>query len=95
MTDSVFVTKGTRLRFRVFHARPLGYVSLAGVQTKTSGQFVEREGVVTHVRGDHPTHPTSIRLWLRLGDGTEVGPIDPAIVVAVIPQRADSDRSTP
>lgn len=83
--EKPWITKGTRIRYRVFRAQPIGTWSLAGVQSKLTGSFVEEEGVVTHVRGDHPTHPTEVRLWVRLDDGTERSHIKVHNVIAIIP----------
>lgn len=46
---------------------------LSGSQIKTGAEVAEVRGTVTHVRGNHPTEPTSIRVWVKPdGGGPEV-----------------------
>lgn len=85
MRDKPWITRGTRIRYRVFRADPIGSWSLAGAQPKLTGGFVVEEGVVTDIRGDHPSHPTEVRLWVRLDDGTERSRVRPDNVIAIIP----------
>ena len=86
-----FITRGMRIRFQVFQAQPIGTFSIAGVQPKLNVASFSGEGVVTDVRGDHPTHPTKIGVWVRTDDGTVHGPIPPKGVLAIIRHGDDSD----
>jgi hypothetical protein len=88
MELTVNITKGTRIRARWLDTK---FVSLAGAQIKAEGQYREVTGVVRHVRGDHPTNPTEIRLFVE-ADGGVLCPkcnvhevmIDPKHVVEVL-----------
>ena len=83
------ITKGMRIRARWFEPyRP----SLAGDWPKTAARGREVEGIVCHVRGDHPTAPTQVRLFIDAPGGDETPPgctcgphvgVDPAHVVEV------------
>jgi hypothetical protein len=42
------------------------------MQLKFGADLQEVSGVVTHIRGDHPTSPTKVMLTVRQDDGTEV-----------------------
>ena len=64
--------KGDRIRAEWMEARPIGEWSLAGVQPKLNAVHRVVEGVITHIRGDHPTNPTSIGVWVKTDDGREV-----------------------
>lgn len=63
---TTWITKGDRIVARWYAAHP---ASLAGAQTKTAATERVVEGVVRHVRGDHPTDPTSVRLFIETADG--------------------------
>jgi hypothetical protein len=76
MPADPFVTKGARVRARWFHAAPLGTYSLAGAQLKTTGRWIEVEGVVRHVRGDHPTAPMEVWLFVE-ADGDDLPRLRP------------------
>lgn len=62
--------KGDRVRAQWFAAHP---TCLAGVQLKFGATAKEVVGTVRHIRGDHPTHPTTIRVYLD-PDGPYDGP---------------------
>jgi len=66
---NISIKKGDRVIIEVFHHLD---AVVAGIQPKfcASSQIVE--GEVTHIRGDHPTNPTSFRLWVRLSEGEEI-----------------------
>ena len=85
-----YITKGMQITARWFaDTRPVG---LPGMQMKLQTTLHQVTGVVRHVRGDHPTNPTVVRLYVEADDGTgtpcprcqvrEVE-VDPAHVVAV------------
>ena len=77
----MWATKGTRVHVRVFVSQPIGSFSIAGAQMKTTGQWRELTGTITHVRGDHPTNPVEIGIWVQPdGGGPEEGPFRPASV---------------
>ncbi len=60
------ITKGKRIKAQWFEAE---LVSLAGMGAKVGATQRVVTGVVRHVRGDHPTHPTSVRLYVESDDG--------------------------
>lgn len=57
------IVKGTKVTIRRMVIKP--NTCLAGQQLKFGGDFQEFEGVVRHIRGNHPTEPTSVRLWVE------------------------------
>ena len=59
------ITKGSRVRVQILRALPLGTWSLAGVQLKTAAESVDFTGTCRHFRGDHPTAPTEIRIYVE------------------------------
>jgi hypothetical protein len=62
------VNKGTRIRAEWFgEAKP---VALAGMQMKVQATKFVVTGVVRHIRGDHPTDPKVVRLYVESDDGT-------------------------
>lgn len=73
--------KGDRVHARWLQATN---ACLAGMQTKVG--VVQREviGVVTHIRGDHPTNPTTIRVWVKPDGGGDEVIVNPDHIVAVI-----------
>lgn len=75
-----FLRKGDRIRASWLQATD---ASLAGVADKVGAVSVEVVGVVTHVRGDHPTNPTSIRVWVKPDAGGDDVIVDPKHIVAV------------
>lgn len=60
-----YLTKGTRVRASWFQPKPLGTFSLAGVQMKTTGSFVDLVGTCRHFRGDDPVNPTETRIYIE------------------------------
>lgn len=78
--------KGMRVRAEWFaDARP---AHLAGVQAKLSATLRVVEGVVTHIRGDHPTSPTSpttVGVWVMTDAGAEEV-VDLKHIVAAVAQ---------
>jgi hypothetical protein len=64
--------KGARVRAEWLEASPPGGWSLAGVQRKLPATRRVVEGVVTRIRGDHPTEPSSVGVWIMQDDGAEV-----------------------
>jgi hypothetical protein len=54
------------LTVRDIHGHPF---SLAGVQDKRLATVGNVSGIVRHVRGDHPTAPTSVRLYIDPDEG--------------------------
>ena len=65
------VTKGMRITARWFRATS---ASLAGMQPKVGAEEVVVSGIVRHVRGDHPTNPTTVRFYIDAEGGTETPP---------------------
>lgn len=89
---SDYIAKGARIRAQWLVPR---IVALAGVQLKFEATQREVVGVVRHVRGDHPTAPTVVKLYIdaegERGDATPHGctcgphtEVDPAHVVEVL-----------
>jgi hypothetical protein len=66
---SVFVTKGMRIRAKWFEAR---LESLSGGVPKVGAVEKVVTGVVRHVRGDHPTDPKTVRVYVESEDGLGV-----------------------
>jgi len=90
-----YVTKGQRVRVSALFAYP---TALAGAGLKFGAKLREFDGVVRHVRGDHPVTPTKIRAWIEPDapvDGATVEycdkcgvneiVVDPGSIVAVLP----------
>lgn len=68
MQVEAWIIKGTRVRVSRLIADLR--TCLAGVQMKHSCTAEDWVGIVTHVYGDHPTHPT--RVWFMvMPDGAE------------------------
>lgn len=82
----VFLTKGMRVRAEWFDTHVAG---LPGAQIKFGATKRLVEGVVTHVRGDHPTHPTEVRVWVKRDEGDEVV-VKPEWIVAVFGEEVGS-----
>lgn len=74
---------GMRARAEWLEAAPLGSHSLAGMQAKVSATSRVVEGIVTHIRGDSPTDPASVGVWLLTDEGQEVL-VDARHIVAVL-----------
>ncbi len=55
------VGKGDRIRASWLVTEP---ASLAGQQNKVAAREIQVSGTIRHFRGDHPTHPTIIRIYL-------------------------------
>jgi hypothetical protein len=60
----MFPNKGDSVTFKWFQTK-LPLDSLSGMQMKVTGDFVEVSGHVAHVRGDSPTDPEQVGVWLR------------------------------
>ena len=78
--DSPFLKKGDRIRAQWFQATD---ACLAGMQPKVGATLIIVEGKVTHIRGDHPTNPIEIRVWVQPDEGDEVI-VDPKHIVAIL-----------
>jgi hypothetical protein len=64
--------KGDRVRAQWFATH---LTSLAGVQMKFGATIKDVVGTVRHIRGDHPIHPTEVRVYLDPDlDSTYDGP---------------------
>jgi hypothetical protein len=63
-----YLQKGDRVTAEWLETEP---VALAGVQMKLGGTTKTVTGVVTHIRGDHPTEPTSIGIAILDDEGKE------------------------
>lgn len=60
--------------------------SLAGMQPKVAAVQCNVVGTVKHIRGNHPTHPTSLRIWIQPDDGGDEVVIDPSWITAILPE---------
>jgi len=58
--------------------------SLAGAQMKVSARQVTVTGKVTHIRGNDPLDPTSIRIWVQPDEGGEEVVIRPEWIREVL-----------
>lgn len=81
------LTKGMRVQAEVWAAQPQGTVSLAGVQPKLAATRRVVEGVVTHIRGDHPTQAIRVGVWVKTDAGEEVV-VRPENILDVLPEKA-------
>lgn len=63
--------KGDRIRAQWLDAK---LVALAGAQMKVGASGREVTGIVRHIRGDHPTNPTEVRVFID-PDGAWDGPV--------------------
>jgi hypothetical protein len=64
-----FLQKGDRVQALWFDRQ---HGSLAGMQDKFPAKQRSIVGRVTHIRGDHQTHPTSVRVWIQPDEGNEI-----------------------
>lgn len=64
-----FIQRGDYIEAEWFDAKIVG---LAGVQMKLGATQHVAKGIVVSVRGDHPTNPTEVRLFVRQEDGETV-----------------------
>jgi hypothetical protein len=53
---------------------------LSGSQLKVAARSRSVSGTVRHVRGDHPTHPTSVRLFVEPDGGGDLVLVNPTAV---------------
>lgn len=60
-----YIKFGSRVYVKFLKAQELGTYSIAGAMPKVVGEFVEFTGTVRHIRGNHPTNPTDVRLWIE------------------------------
>lgn len=61
-----FVRKGDWIRAQWLRATD---ACLAGCMPKVGAEGIDVSGIVRHVRGDHPTTPTTVRLYVDPDDG--------------------------
>ena len=66
------IQKGMRVRARWLEPKPVGSTSLAGVQPKLSAIERTVDGDVVHIRGNSTSNPTSVGVWIKTDDGSEV-----------------------
>lgn len=62
----IYLTKGRRVTARWFDSK---LVALAGNQLKVGATPREVTGIVTHIRGDHPSAPTQVDVHIQPDDG--------------------------
>lgn len=61
-----YISKGNRVRARWLKVQAPGSYSLAGVQAKVAGSFVEVVGICRHFRADNPVMPHEVRIYLDI-----------------------------
>jgi len=64
MSSAPYITKGTRIHAKWLVAQTNPPASLAGFQMKFGASEVEVIGTCVHFRGDHPTNPTEVRIYI-------------------------------
>lgn len=64
-----YITKGVKVHVEFFSSKELGTYSLSGFQPKVTGLFVSVAGPCVHFRGDHPTHPTQVKIFIDVTEG--------------------------
>lgn len=69
---STYIKKGDHITARWFGG--VAPVALAGMQLKFQATQFVVSGVIKHVRGDHPTSPTQIRLYIDPEDDDSGAP---------------------
>jgi hypothetical protein len=70
-----YITKGSRVRSTWLQAKPFGTFSLAGHQMKAAVESVVIVGTCRHFRGDDPTNPTAVRVYVEPeGDVPDIVP---------------------
>lgn len=62
MSESAYVTKGTRVRAQFLRANP--GASLSGMQTKFSCEAVDVTGTIAHFRTDDPVKQEVVKVYL-------------------------------
>ena len=77
--SGAYITKGSFIKAVWFEANPSA--SIAGMQPKVGATMQVVVGTVRHIRGDHPTRPTSVRLWVEPEGGGDEVIVNPAHVV--------------
>lgn len=73
MSDA-YITKGTRIRAQWFQASDPPS-SLAGVMMKVGAKFIDVTGTCRHFRGDDPTNPSTVDIYIDPDPGTWDGPL--------------------
>ena len=97
--NAATLTKGMTVVAKWFQANDPPS-SLAGMQMKLGVTEKVVKGVVTHIRGDHPTAPTKIEVHIRPEDGGEEVRVKPEHIVEIVAQptpvyEARDPRSVP
>lgn len=75
---NTYVTKGSRVAVGFFQADPIGSKSIAGCMVKTTATRIAFTGTVAHVRGDHPTDPTKVVVFVTPDAGYDGQTMTPA-----------------
>ena len=76
-----YIAKGMRIRAQWLEQTD-GVV--AGAQMKICAESRSITGTITHVRGNHPIEPTSIRIWVQPDDGSDEVVIEPQWIREVV-----------
>lgn len=69
-TTEILVVKGNRIRASWLECYP---ICLSGMQMKLGAREMSVTGVVRHVRGDDPTNPKAVRLYVDAESGNYEG----------------------
>lgn len=70
MTTEILVVKGNRIRASWLDVHP---TCLSGMQMKLGATPMSVTGVVCHVRGDDPSNPKTVRLYVDAESGNYEG----------------------
>jgi hypothetical protein len=62
--STVNIVKGSRIRAQWFQAKTNPPACLAGAMMKFGATSYDVSGVIRHFRGDHPTSPTVIQIFI-------------------------------
>lgn len=81
--NAATLTKGMLVVARWFQANDPPS-SLSGMQMKVGVTERVVKGVVTHIRGDHPTAPTKVEIHIKPEDGGEEVRVKPEHIVEVL-----------
>ena len=65
---------------------------LSGSQMKTEAKMREVRGTVTHIRGNHPTESTSVRIWVQPEGGGPEEIIEPQWIKAHTPKGTEGQE---
>lgn len=83
MDNAAMLMKGMKVVARWFQANDPPS-SLAGMNLKLAVTEHVVTGVVTHIRGDHPTAPTKVEVHIKPDDGSDEVRVKPESIVQIL-----------